>query len=474
LAGRIALFLKLGNNVALHSQVKTVASLASLYAFRMMGLFMVLPVLMLYGNQYAGATPFLLGVALGIYGLTQAIFQIPLGLLSDIVGRKPVILLGLLIFAAGSVIAALATSIEGLLIGRALQGSGAIASAIMAMVADLTSEENRTKAMAAIGASIGLSFSVAMIVGPGVASVAGLNGVFALSAALAICGVVVLLVIVPTPPRSSRSHRDTGAIPALIRSTARDTQLLRLNFGIFSLHFILMAAFVVVPSMLESQLALSRDSHWLIYLLLLGAAFVLMLPFIMIAERKRQVKTFFLGSIMVLACALAVLGWLSLAQSMYIGVLLVFFTAFNLLEASLPSLVSKQAPAGAKGTAMGLYSTCQFLGAFAGGVSGGWLLQAQGATAVYQLASVVAFVWLVFAASMQRPKYLSSLCLSVEDGFAATMDILTVPGVEEVLLVSEESLLYLKVDKRHFDEVVLNQVLAGAINVRAGDTKVVV
>lgn len=443
----------------MQSQVKTVLSLASLYAFRMLGLFMVLPVLMLYGADYARATPFLLGVALGVYGLTQAVFQIPLGLLSDIIGRKPIIFAGLFVFALGSVIAATATSIEGLIIGRALQGSGAIASAIMAMVADLTSEENRTKAMAAIGASIGLSFSVAMIVGPAVAAAVGLKGVFFLSALLAGCGMFVLALFVPKPPRAPASHRDTGAIPSLIRESLSNTQLLRLNWGIFSLHFILMSAFVVIPDMLESQYDFVRHSHWLIYLSLLGGAFLLMLPLVIIAERKRQIKRVFLVSVITLVGCFALLGQVQMPVTYWLAVLLVFFTAFNLLEASLPSLVSKLSPAGAKGTAMGLYSTSQFLGAFGGGVAGGWVLQSYDYMVVFQMGTGVAGLWFLVAISMQSPKYLTSLCVSVERGFNATMDILEVPGVEEALLVSEDALLYLKIDKRVFDEQQLNRVL---------------
>jgi len=460
IAVRIGLFFS-GKENQLHSQVKTVASLASLYAFRMLGLFMVLPVLMLYGENYSGATPALLGIALGIYGLTQAVFQIPLGLLSDIFGRKLVIGLGLVIFTIGSVVAALSNSIEGLIIGRALQGSGAIASAIMAMVADLTSEENRTKAMAAIGASIGLSFTVAMIVGPGVAGVAGLSGVFGFSAMLAIAGLLVLVFVVPTPQREPSSHRDSGAIPALIVHNLADLQLLRLNLGIFCLHFVLMAAFVVVPSMLESRWSIARESHWWVYLGLLSCAFLLMLPLVLFAERRRRVKSVFLFAISLLCGSLWALGSVDLSQTTWFLTLLAFFTAFNLLEASLPSLVSKLAPAGAKGTAMGLYSTSQFLGAFAGGVVSGWLLEHHSSAAVYQLGSLVSIVWLVVAVSMRSPKYLSSVCLEVSPEYCASMELLSVPGIEEALLVKEEQLLYLKVDKREFDEAALRALLAG-------------
>ncbi|TVZ38272.1 putative MFS family arabinose efflux permease [Alteromonadaceae bacterium 2753L.S.0a.02] len=443
----------------MHPQVKTVASLSLLYAFRMLGLFMVLPVLMLYGERYSGATPFLLGLALGVYGLTQAVFQIPLGMLSDIFGRKPIILIGLLIFATGSLIAGLSESIEGLILGRALQGSGAIASAIMAMVADLTTEENRTKAMAAIGASIGLSFSIAMILGPAMASFGGLQGVFLFSASLAIIGAFILILIVPTPHRVGNSHRDSGAIPSLILQTIRNAQLLRLNVGIFSLHFILMSVFVVVPPQLETHLGIAREHHWWVYLGLLGGAFVIMLPFMLVAERKRVVKQVFLGAIFCLSVSLAVLAEFELAVLVWLLVLLVFFSAFNLLEASLPSLVSKLSPAGAKGTAMGLYSTSQFLGAFGGGTCGGWLLQNYTYKQVFALAAAVAITWLVVAISMRAPKYLTSLCVAVSGNFSATMEVLQVEGVEEALLVPEDGLLYLKVDSRGLDQQALAHLI---------------
>ncbi|WP_018274048.1 MFS transporter [Teredinibacter turnerae] len=444
----------------MHSQVKSVASLSLLYAFRMLGLFMVLPVMMLYGDGYAGATPFLLGVALGAYGLTQAVFQIPLGLLSDLFGRKPVILIGLLIFAIGSLVAGSATSIEGLIIGRALQGAGAIASAIMAMVADLTTEDNRTKAMAAIGASIGLSFSIAMVLGPVLASVAGLSGVFFVTCGLALLGVLVLLFVVPKPAQpAGKSHRDSGAIPALMGKTAQNPQLLRLNLGIFSLHFVLMSAFVVVPRILESGLGIARESHWHIYLGLLLGALIIMMPFMMLAERKRMVKQVFLLAIFLLGVALVALALWHATAMVVITLLLLFFVAFNLLEATLPSLVSKVAPAGAKGTAMGLYSTSQFLGAFAGGTLGGWLLEQHSATAVLFVAATVTAVWLLVAIFMQAPRYLTSICINVGGDFARTPAVLSVTGVAEALMVPEEGLLYLKVDRQALDQQQLAHVV---------------
>lgn len=440
------------------SQVRTVSSLALLYVFRMLGLFMVLPVMMLYGSDYKGATPMLLGLAIGIYGLTQAIFQIPLGLYSDIVGRKPIIIGGFIVFAIGSVVAAKANSVEMLILGRALQGSGAIAGAVMAMVADLTSEENRTKAMAVIGASIGLSFSLAMVLGPLLASVSGLQGVFMCSALLAISGIFIVIFIVPNPA-VLQSHRDVITTPQLVRRTLKDTQLLRLNWGIFSLHCVLMTAFIAVPNLLEVSLGLDRQAHWKFYLPLLLLAFVGMLPLMVYAERKRKIKPVFIFAIVVLVGSLCALMYDASSAWILVGAIFAFFVAFNLLESMLPSLVSKIAPAGAKGTAMGIYSTSQFLGAFFGGLIGGWLLQQYHVGYLFGFSALLCAVWCVFAVSMQPPRHLRSVCVSVADTEQAK-HLASLRGVVEAFHAVEESLLYLKVDSAQFDEAALRELVS--------------
>ena len=442
------------------SEVKVVSSLALLYAFRMLGLFMVLPVLMLYGDDYQGSSPFLLGLALGIYGLTQACLQIPLGLLSDIWGRKPVIVLGLIVFAAGSLLAACADTVTGLIVGRALQGAGAIASAIMALVADLTSEQNRTKAMAAIGASIGLAFSVALVLGPFVAGLGGMTAVFGLSAALAVTGLLVVWGLVPSPPAVVSVHNQHRHTPAsgLVAGTLRNPDLLRLDWGIFCLHFMLMASFVAVPGMLES-FGFHRDAHWQVYLPVMLLSFVAMLPFIILAERKRQVKPVFLGAIAVLV--VAELGLAQWHGQLFFGLafLFVFFIAFNLLEATLPSLISKLAPAESKGTAMGIYSTSQFLGAFAGGSTGGLVLQYWGLGSVFLICGVIASVWWLVGIFMRPPQHLSSMKLRVAGSADLEASARALPGVEQALWVDEEGLLYLKVDEREFDRQQLQLVI---------------
>ncbi len=432
---------------------RAVLSLAGLYSFRMLGLFMVLPVLALYGRDYTGSTPFLLGLALGAYGLTQAILQIPFGMMSDRWGRKPVIVGGLILFALGSLVAAQADSVFELILGRALQGAGAIASAIMALVADLTAEENRTKAMAVIGMSIGVSFSIALVLGPLVAKFGGLAAIFWLTALFAVIGLLLLIHVVPTPHSTPQTHRDAGTVPHLLMTTLCNRELQRLNFGIFALHFALMAAFLVLPGILEDSLGLARERHWQVYLPLLILAFVTMIPFIIIGEHKRKLRWVFLGGITLLATTLVFMAFWQ--QNFYLTLLALFlyFMAFNLLEACLPSLVSKVAPVGSKGTAIGIYSSCQFFGAFAGGALGGWWMELGGNTFVLCGAAVVIALWALVAVFMEAPPYLASVLVSVTGDDLDTVEsrLRELPGVEEVVLVEEDLVAYLKVDSQRFN-----------------------
>lgn len=375
------------------SEVRAVSSLALLYVIRMLGLFMVLPVLMLSGSQYTGSSPTSLGLALGIYGLTQAVFQVPLGYLSDVLGRKPVIALGLIIFMIGSVIAAYSESVTGLIFGRALQGSGAIASAIMALVADLTREESRTKAMAAIGASIGLSFTLAIILGPVISAYGGIDAIFTVSAGLALLGIFILVFIVPTPAGRSEAANQRKVVPALLWGSLANPTLLRLDFGIFCLHAVLMGVFVAIPSMISSSLGLSADKHWWVYLSVLLSSFIFMVPIMMLAERKKKAQLVFVLAIVSLAVSLLTMYFSHVIAAIFVMALFVFFTAFNYLEASLPSQVSKEAPEASKGTALGVYSTAQFLGAFVGGVGGGWLFGAFGAPSVFLVSAGLVVLW---------------------------------------------------------------------------------
>ena len=375
---------------------RTVGSLALLYSFRMLGLFMVLPLLALYLADFPGVTPAWVGMALGIYGLTQALLQIPLGWLSDRIGRKPVIVGGLIVFALGSAVAAMADTVQGVILGRALQGAGAIAGTIMALVADVTREEQRTKAMALVGISIGLSFAVALVLGPAIAASTGLAGVFWLTVALALLGIAIVLRGVPTPASIGVGHKEVGTRPGLLGPSLRDPALAKLNFGVFSLHFILMACFLVVPGFLEQLAGIDRERHWVIYLPVLLLSVAGMIPLMTLAEKGGRPREMFLVGIGVTAVGVAVLGFVPGAAFIYLGLWL-FFVGFNYLEATLPSLVSKTVSAGGKGTALGVYSTCQFLGAFAGGALGGWVLQLAGIPALFGLCVVLAIIWWLLA-----------------------------------------------------------------------------
>ncbi|MDX1458101.1 MAG: MFS transporter [Marinobacter sp.] len=435
---------------------RSVAALASVYATRMLGLFMVLPVFVLLADDLEAATPTLIGLAIGAYGLSQALLQVPFGLLSDRVGRKRMIYIGLVLFAAGSLLAAGSESIYGVIAGRVLQGSGAIASVLMALLSDLTREEERTKAMATIGISIGLSFSVSLVLGPLLASVFGLAGIFYITAALALLALVIVHQLVPTP-HQHHSSADTQPAKAMLGQVLTDNRLLRLDFGIFALHLVLTALFLVVPVLLQDDLGLPSESHWWFYLTVMVTSFFAMVPFIIIGEKKRKMKPVLAGAIGLLTLATAGLALADAGLGVAWGILFLFFMAFNLLEASLPSLISKESPAASKGTAMGVYSTSQFLGAFAGGALGGLLLEQGGLTGVLWPMVGILLVWLALAATMPTPSYTTSFVLklreSARDRIDAVDELLRgLPGVQDVVILEGTDTAYLKVDRARFAE----------------------
>jgi MFS family permease len=436
------------------TEKRAIASLASLYALRMLGLFMVLPVMAVAAANLEGATPELLGLAIGAYGLSQALLQIPAGALSDYFGRKPIIVIGLLIFALGSFIAASADTIYGIILGRFLQGCGAIASAVMALVSDLTREEHRIKAMASIGASIGLSFSVALVLGPVLVNLGGLQLIFIITGILSIGGIALMLYFVPTPAR--KKHRDGSAVISEVFKQLGNGQLWPLNIGVFILHALMVAMFMAIPQQLiEAGLILSQHA-WL-YLPVLFSAFVLMVPFVIIAEKKKQMKAIVITALAIMIIALVLMSqaedvW---AWAIALGV---FFWAFNIMEATLPSWLSKVAPAGAKGSAMGVYSTLQFLGAFAGGLIGGWLNKHYGIEGLFLILAAVVFAWAILVMVTPKPAHLNSVRVDIlnrssgNDLSSLYLDaLINLRGVADAILIAEEQAIYLKVDASVFD-----------------------
>ncbi len=430
-------------------------SLAGIFSLRMLGLFMILPVISLYGDQYEGFSPLSVGLAIGIYGLTQALFQIPFGLLSDRFGRKKIIIIGLVIFAVGSIVSALSVTMTGVIIGRALQGLGAISAVILALTADLTREEQRTKGMAIIGVSIGLAFALAMVLGPAITSIAGMSGLFWATGILALCGIVVLIWYVPTPA-ISQFHRDTDPVFTQFARILKDSQLLRLDFGIMILHMIMTATFVALPHVLRELGNFKASEHTQVYLVALPISVILMSPLIMYADRRNRVKHVYLAAIGLLIMAQLSMAVFNQALWSVVVALVAYFTAFNILEASLPSLISRLAPAELKGTALGAYATAQNFGAFLGGVSGGWLMQKFGAIGVFASCAAVASLWFIIAASMRNPKTVSTQLLRVgeldsQQALKLSKTLLGITGVDEAVVVAEDGIAYLKVDRKTLD-----------------------
>jgi len=381
-------------------ELRATVSLAAIFALRLLGLFMIYPVFADYARGLRGASPLMTGMALGAYGLTQGLLQIPMGLLSDRIGRKTVIGAGLAIFGFGSIVAALATSIEGVLLGRILQGCGAVGSAILAFVGDVTREEVRTRAMAIVGATIGLAFVLAIVAGPLLEGAIGVPGIFWLTAALAVIGIAIVQEAVPTAVAIDR-RPEAEPIAALFSRVLRDGELVRLDFGIFALHAVLTASFLAVPQLLAGTLGIASDDAWKLYLPVLAGSVALMVPAILVAEKGKRMKEVLFGAVALLTASLLVLAVAGGVVAALLAGLVAFFTAFNVSEAMLPSLVTKTAPAEAKGTATGVYSSAQFLGIFVGGAGGGAALALGGVTGVLAFALAVALLWLGVVGTMR-------------------------------------------------------------------------
>jgi MFS family permease len=445
-------------------EMRASVSLASLFALRMLGLFLILPVFAVHARHLPGGErQFLVGMALGIYGLSQGILQIPFGMASDRYGRKRLIVIGLLLFAVGSFVAAVATDIYWVIFGRAIQGAGAIAAPVTAFAADVTREEHRTKAMAMIGGSIGLTFAVSLVAAPALYHVIGMGGIFAFTGLLSLGAIWLTLKVVPAEPRVGGDPTRRVRL-GILGEILRNTEQLRLNFGIFSLHLVQMAIFVVIPVALVTHGGLPVNEHWKVYLPVVIGSFVLMVPPLMLAERRGRMKFLFLGSIGLL---LAVESGFALYYTnfrMVVALLLAFFVAFNILEASLPSLVSRVAAVASRGTALGVYSTTQALGLFAGGAAGGWIAQHWGESSVFVFGIAVVALWLFVASPMRVPGTPVERVVRVPHG-ADPLDlrerVVRLRGVREAVVVSEQGIIRLSVYPEMLDERVLTELIGG-------------
>jgi MFS family permease len=435
-------------------------SIAGIFSTRMLGLFMIFPVFALFAeDEFAGVTGMQIGIAMGIYGLTQAFLQIPYGMLSDKYGRKPLIIVGMLVFMIGSMICAVAESMEMMILGRAIQGMGAVAAVLMASVGDLVTEQFRLRAMSIVGITIGLSFTLSLIAGPVLASWFGVRGIFWVIAGLAIVSILLVKYAMPTIEKQE-FQREAQTDPRQFRAILKNKQLLRLDLGVFVLHAMLTAMFIVLPLSLRDNAGLDVLSHWIIYLPVMLLSFALMVPFIIQAESRGRMKHMFVGAVATITLVqLAFVGIENSFWSLFI-LLLIFFTAFNLLEASLPSLVVKLSPADKKGTASGVYSTSQFLGAAVGGVLGGYFYQYYGYNGVFIFTAVIGAIWFVAAMTMENPLPLSIASVplgKIEPDSAKEIEqkLLSYEGVYEAVVLVDEQRAYFKVDRKIVNEAAL-------------------
>jgi MFS family permease len=447
------------------AELRAGASLAGVFGLRMLGLFFILPVLAVHAASIEGGSNLtLVGIALGAYGLAQGILQIPFGMASDRWGRKPVLYAGLAIFAAGSFLGVVATDIWTIIAARILQGAGAISSVAMALAADLTREQHRTKVMAMIGSTIGLMFALSLVGAPLLYRVIGMGGLFALTGVLCLGAMALVKFQVPDP-----TARRAAPAPGATRASLLDAELLRLNAGIFVLHVVLYAMFVVVPPLLVDA-GLALPEHWKVYLPVVLGSFVLMVPAILYADRRNRPKPVLVAAVAVLLATEAALAAHGSGIAALAALLLAFFVAFNVLEAMLPSLVSRIAPAEGRGVAIGVYNTTQTLGVFFGGLVGGWVASHYGTTAVFAVCAVLVAVWLVLAFGMRAPRApvndLSSLTFSIASGVkldGLREALARVRGVHEAEVVVAERIARLKVVPGEWDELRVRKLITGEV-----------
>jgi predicted MFS family arabinose efflux permease len=427
-------------------------ALSSIFALRMLGLFMIIPVFSVAGQSYQGATPALIGLAVGVYGLTQAILQIPFSLLADRFSRKPLVVLGLLLFALGGAIAAMSETIYGVIIGRAIAGGGAVSAVVMALLADVTREEQRSKAMAVMGMSIGVSFMVAFSLGPWLTSLVGISGLFWVTTIMGLAAISMLLLV----PKVTRHHKNyQQGYLAQLKQVLKMGDLNRLHVSVFTLHLLLTAMFIYMPSQLIQFADIPLASHGLVYLPLLIISLFFAFPSIILAEKYRKMRGIFLTAIGGIILGLLVLIFGYESKYILLAGLGFFFIAFNVMEALLPSWLSKSAPIQSKATAMGVNASSQFLGAFFGGMIGGQLLLLNNTALGWSILTGIAIVWLLISFSLAQPRYLSSLVLRLPETKQTdewTSQLLAIRGIEEVVVMSDQQFAYVKIDKQLINE----------------------
>ncbi|WP_422684084.1 MFS transporter [Candidatus Methylopumilus universalis] len=437
-------------------EIRSSLSLASIYGLRMLGMFLILPIFAIYAEGLPGSpSAFQVGLALGSYGLTQALFQLPFGMLSDRYGRKNIIYIGLLLFALGSFVSGYSDDINIIILGRAIQGAGAISAAITALVADLTRDEHRTKAMAMIGATIGMTFALSLMGAPVLNRLIGVPGIFTLTGFLSLSAILVVRFVVPTPLNINTSKTLKEPAPSF-KSILKNKELSRLNFGIFALHAAQMAMFIVVPIALATSGSMDVNQHWKVYLPVLLGSFVFMVPIIIVSEKFNKSKLVFISSIFLMLIAQLMFGVLINVFWGLVASLFVYFVAFNVLEASLPSLISKIAPPSAKGTAIGVYNTCQSLGVFFGGLLGGFLADFGGSFSVFSFCAILMTLWVGFAFSMKAPPAIKTLMFMIQNKSLlkspkqlalVQQQLKKIKGVREVMILLEEDKVMIKVNK---------------------------
>jgi MFS family permease len=437
-------------------EIRSSLSLASIYGLRMLGMFLILPIFAIYAEGLPGSpSAFQVGLALGAYGLTQALFQLPFGMLSDRYGRKNIIYIGLLLFALGSFVSGYSHDINIIILGRAIQGAGAISAAITALVADLTRDEHRTKAMAMIGATIGITFALSLMGAPVLNRLIGVPGIFMLTGFLSLSAILVVRFVVPTPLTDNTSKTFKEPAPSF-KSILKNKELSRLNFGIFALHAAQMAMFIVVPVALATSGSMDVNQHWKVYLPVLLTSFSFMVPIIIVSEKFNKAKLVFISSILLMLIAQLMFGMLINIFWGLVASLFVYFVAFNVLEASLPSLISKIAPPSAKGTAIGVYNTCQSLGVFFGGLLGGFLADFGGSFSVFSFCAILMTLWVGFALSMKAPPAIKTLMFMIQNKSllkspkqlaVVQQQLKKIQGVRDVIILLEEGKVMLKVNK---------------------------